>query len=386
MSANESFFAHQKPAAVLKHGILARYAIYFAGRAGSRTKGVAFIDGYAGEGRYEDGTPGSPLLLASQAKGAAKFGRDVRLAFVEADKDRRQKLHQSLREEDVSADQVVGGPVESVLEALLKRYRNDAVLFFADPFGLGLPRRTLEHVLRRRRSGLPTDVIYHFSVSTLGRMGRAAVAPGPTSESNATQVDAALGDIDWRSPFRSATYDGAPTRAALEVAADFRRSIQASTGMRSTAVAVRQRPDHLPKYLLILFSGNDKAHWDYADVAGSAYVDWLHRCNEDDYEANLQACAQMGQASLLDVPLPGRADIDLRLAKEAEQYLNPHLANLIEDRGTLRPVDHIEAIYGEFLGRARETHVRSALKQLFANGLVAEGPTKTLWKTTIKRA
>ena len=55
-----------------------------------RTCRVAFIDGHAGEGRYQDGNPGSPLLLASQATRAQMFGRDVKLAFVERDASRRE--------------------------------------------------------------------------------------------------------------------------------------------------------------------------------------------------------------------------------------------------------------------------------------------------------
>lgn len=48
MVSNEEFFRSQKPAAVLKHGLLRRYAVYFAGKAGHRRGGrVAYIDGYA---------------------------------------------------------------------------------------------------------------------------------------------------------------------------------------------------------------------------------------------------------------------------------------------------------------------------------------------------
>src|SRR4026207_2416119 len=106
MPSSSDFFGQRNGQAVLKHGLLARYAHYFAGRAGAATQGrVAFIDGYAGEGRYEDGSPGSPLLLASQATRAEMFGRDVKLAFVEQDDTRRLQLQRSLDENDVEADQ-----------------------------------------------------------------------------------------------------------------------------------------------------------------------------------------------------------------------------------------------------------------------------------------
>src|SRR5674476_47156 len=120
MTASSDFFGQRNSQAVLKHGVLTRYAHYFAGRAGSATHGrVAFIDGYAGEGRYEDGNPGSPLLLASQAGQARLLGRDVKLAFVEQDDARRGRLSQSLIENQVVPDQLVGGAFQNVIDDLL---------------------------------------------------------------------------------------------------------------------------------------------------------------------------------------------------------------------------------------------------------------------------
>ena len=109
MSANSKFFGNRDAKAVLKHGLLARYAKYFAGRAGLAAHGrVAFIDGYAGTGRYEDGNPGSPLLLATEAESAKSFGRDVKLAFVEQDDKYRARLERTLGDEHVVADQLLG--------------------------------------------------------------------------------------------------------------------------------------------------------------------------------------------------------------------------------------------------------------------------------------
>ena len=119
MAASTGFFEQRNAQAVLKHGLLTRYAYYFGGRAGSATRGrVAFIDGYAGEGRYEDGNPGSPLLLATQAQRAELFGRDVKLAFVEQDVQRRNRLDATLRAAGVAVDQLVVGSLEGEIETL----------------------------------------------------------------------------------------------------------------------------------------------------------------------------------------------------------------------------------------------------------------------------
>ncbi len=123
MPASSDFFGQRNAQAVLKHGVLTRYAHYFAGRAGAATQGrVAFIDGYAGEGRYQDGSPGSPLLLASQATRVELFGRNVKLAFVERDDTRREELRRSLAEAAIEPDQLLGGSLEDEIDRLLDRY------------------------------------------------------------------------------------------------------------------------------------------------------------------------------------------------------------------------------------------------------------------------
>lgn len=387
MTASTAFFGQRNAQAVLKHGVLARYAHYFAGRAGAATQGrVAFIDGYAGEGRYADGSPGSPLLLASQATRVEMFGRQVKLAFVEQDDERRLLLQRSLEEKHVEADQVLGGSLESVIDGLIDRYDRHAILLFVDPFGLAFSRRSLERVLGRRTRQQPIDVLYHFSLSTVARMGRAGVLDGVTSGQNAVQIDAALGDIDWRRDFERADDPSAPTRAALEVATRFGQSVGAATGLPSTGVPVRQHPGQLPKYVLMLFSADPKAHWDYADVAGKAHVDWLHHCDRSDYEANIQRQEESGLFPLFQQSEPDKNEIEQQIRRDSLAYLTEHVTELLRSRGSLRPIDAVQETYGAQLGLARTTHVRAALKELHRQGVIADDATGAFWARTIRLA
>jgi hypothetical protein len=52
-----------------KHGILERYFPVCVGKTGSRSPGrrVAYLDGFAGPGMHQDGTPGSPELALRTA-------------------------------------------------------------------------------------------------------------------------------------------------------------------------------------------------------------------------------------------------------------------------------------------------------------------------------
>lgn len=381
------FFGQRNAQAVLKHGVLTRYVHYFAGRAGTATQSrVAFIDGYAGEGRYKDGSPGSPLLLASQATRAEMFGRDVKLAFVERDTNRRRQLKQSLSDEGIDPDQLLTGDFDGLVDGLLDRYRDRAVLVFVDPFGLAVSRATLERVLRRRSRAQPIDVLYHFSLSTVARMGRAGVTEGPTAGLNAAQLDAALGDTGWRVNFELATQENAPTEAAVAVARRFGESVRRSTGIQSTGIPVRQRPGQLPKYLLMLFSGDREAHWDFANHAAKAYVDWLHYCDREDYEEHVRWREARGLIELFASAEPDSAEIDEQLRLDATAYLPGHLTDVVRRRGSLRPVDAVDDVYGDMLGHARVTHVRSAIKELHRSGVIVDDGAGEFWNRTIRLA
>jgi three-Cys-motif partner protein len=349
MSANSDFFGARDAKAVLKHGLLARYAKYFAGRAGRATAGrVAFVDGYAGTGRYDDGNPGSPLLLASSAQSAKSFGRDVKLAFVEKHDGYRAQLLATLAEEGVSADRVIGDDFDTAIEALMERYAGHAVLLFVDPFGLAISRSTLLQILARRSRRQPIDVLYHFSLSTVARQGALGVTDRRGADVSASQLDNALGPGLWRQPFeKSDGTDGAATQAAVAVARAFADSVNDEvTAIRATSVPVRQRPELLPKYLLTLFSGDVKAHWGFADMAGKTYVDWLHHCDREDFDANLRRDEAQGILRLIDDPVPEVETIDQLLGARADAYFAEHLPNVLRRLGSARPVDHLEDVYG----------------------------------------
>ena len=359
---------------MLKHGVLTRYAHYFAGRAGTATGGrVAFVDGYAGVGRYDDGSPGSPLLLASEAMRARAFGRDVKLSFVEPDPQYRHQLQESLVEAGIHPDSLLDTPFDEAIDNLLDRYADHALLIFIDPFGLAIKRTKLLQILERSSRHQPIDVLYHFSLSAVARMGRAGITNLETSTQNAILIDEALGAVDWRERFRGADGQGEATRAAMSVAARFSTSVTMESGASSTSIPVRQRPDYLPQYQLILFSKNQQAHWDFADQASMAHVDWLHHCDTVDYKANLQAREVSGIQTLFEDPVPDRSNVEELLESEAVGYLTTHVAGVIQHHRRIRLIDHIVDVYGEMLGRARVRHLRRAIRSLHAEGLIDDG-------------
>src|ERR1700722_13864061 len=83
--AGDLFLEDQALPSVLKHELLRRYLPIFAGKTGSKSNGVVYLDGYAGRGRYDNGTPGSAELILKIAEDQGGRGISYRLFFHETD-------------------------------------------------------------------------------------------------------------------------------------------------------------------------------------------------------------------------------------------------------------------------------------------------------------
>jgi len=169
---------------------------------------VVFLDGYAGQGRYDDGTPGSPLLFVRAAR--ANPQRAVTGIFVERDPQRFASLCRVLdrADPDGSVSRIVReGDLGALLPELLPTAGGAALFAFLDPFGTALDLGQLRAGLLRRPGRAPTEVLLHFSVLTIARMGgilNASHSRGGLSipeRKTVARADAFLGGDWWHSEF-----------------------------------------------------------------------------------------------------------------------------------------------------------------------------------------
>ena len=436
MSANESFFVRRKAAAAFKHGILSIYPPLFAGKAGSVTGGrVVFLDGYAGQGRYDDGTPGSPLLFVQAAR--ANPRREVTGIFVEQDPARCASLRRVLDETDPTgavARIVREGDLGTLLPELLPTTAGAALFAFLDPFGTALNLDRLRGDLLRRPSRAPTEVLLHFSVSTIARMGgilNAARARGGLSipeRKTVARADAFLGGDWWRAEF-DALRDVIPATAAdgtswidldfdlfdldnaeqaagtdisamltatdvaMRVARRFCENLGRQTGYRTVAMPVRPEQGRAPKYILVLFTKNDHGVWYFADALGRAGRYWQQALHEERARSSAAKIAarldeDLGLFELDDfTPAPAAPfDADQYERDNRDRWettITANLHRLLATHGGLRLVDHVDEVYGDVLGQAWERHVRAAVKRLHKIGLILDDGTKDFWRRHI---
>lgn len=390
MSANEEFFHSKKAAAVLKHGILKRYPVVFASKTG-RLNPVVFLDGYAGPGEYRDGEPGSPLLLSRCAELVRGY-RDVRGFFVEQDPEKFANLSQVLASRGGGLRyELRQGSLSQHLPELLSLAEGASLFAFLDPFGPALDFDLIKTRLLRRHHWPPTEVLLHFSVSSVARMGSAVRAAqhrrgslSAADRKNAERLDRFLGGGWWWRHFAEIADKDDERRAtdiALRVWQEYERKLTANSRYRAVHMPVRPRPDLAPKYVLALFTTHGEGAWHFADALGKAGIEWQQAWQEEVWRRT-----GPDEPTLFgDTPV---FHADRYLASHAPGWvalIMRNLGRLLDEIGPFRPADRVPEVYGSTLGQASATHVGAAIRQMKARGLVVNSGTGNFWNVRLRR-
>ncbi|MFG1654587.1 three-Cys-motif partner protein TcmP [Micromonospora sp. NPDC049275] len=385
MSANDDFFRSRKAAAVLKHGILKRYPVVFASKTG-QGKPVVFLDGYAGRGEYEEeGEEGSPLLLSRCADTVRGF-RSVLLFFVEKNPSNFANLERVLEQRGGSTRRILRqGDVADHLPEVLSVARQASLFAFLDPFGLALDFGLVRSRLLGRPATPPTEVLLHFSVSTIARMGRAvqvARSRGgqlpPAEQKTADHLTRFLGDDWWREHFARVTGDGdeeTATDVALKVGAEYEKRLTTGTSFSAITMPVRPRPELSPKYVLMLFTRHAEGAWHFADALGQAGVD----LEEARYTS------QMTQDTLFgSIPFDRNAYVNGNLPRVA-RVVEQNIVRMLGESSRVQLAERVPEVYRGVLGQAWTRHARQAVKSLHRQGLIDHSGVGDFWKEPIRR-
>lgn len=397
MTANDRFFQTKQAAAVLKHGILARYPTVFTtmtgvGRADGR---VVYLDGYAGPGRYEpedgaaEGEPGSPLIAIRTADTVKAWKRTLHCVFVERKRTYADNLRAVLDHEagpELSYE-VLDGDVHRHVDHVLSVTDTSPLFAFLDPFGTALPYPDLEHKLLRRDSALKTEVLLDFNVQMVSRIGGYLTGEEEDEETTSSGRSATLARMDdflggawWQDEFREARRsddEGSAASAAIHVVEQFRRKVHNDTGFQSFAVPIRRRPHHHPLFVMLLFYRHPSAPYMFNESVSKANEDWRLYLHEIE-RAELLASLDDEQLNLFDVDDEDYTAQYLEdRARKAELKLNDDWIALIADNmrrlvenGPLPVEARVTEVHGTTLGLAREKHLIRAWDRLTDEGVV----------------
>lgn len=207
----KEFFESPKSWSRRKHRLLGKYLKPFSAKVGSWASEIFCVDGFAGVGKYNDGSPGSPLLMAHLADECAAWQRPVKLKLinVESDPENFETLN-TLTEKWVNQGTVSNrlGEFGKLAPDILGKISDTPTFFFIDPFGpTDIHFSFLLPILQRNQR--VTELIINFDVDGLRRLGDTMRTKAQTTsatkmvQTNVVRVTQILGSDRWQSQFAS---------------------------------------------------------------------------------------------------------------------------------------------------------------------------------------
>ncbi|MFZ0390740.1 MAG: three-Cys-motif partner protein TcmP, partial [Calditrichia bacterium] len=137
-----------------KHHILQNYFYPWALILGSTHKQLFYVDCFAGEGKYEGGKPGSPLIIFRKAYDLTlKRPFRINLVFVEKNESRAERLRQYLENERLSSKlsyKVFSEDSRTFTTDLIDAVPyHTPVFFFIDPYGHPISIPVINQILKK---------------------------------------------------------------------------------------------------------------------------------------------------------------------------------------------------------------------------------------------
>ncbi|MGW7210018.1 three-Cys-motif partner protein TcmP [Streptomyces sp. NPDC054837] len=354
---------------VFKHELLKRYLPQFGGMTGSHSDGkrVVYLDGYAGEGRYQSGEPASAeIALRVSSHFRARHGLTLECFFTEA----QQKSYDQLRQvvEHYRAGGVPAhvhrGEVDGVLDDVIQRSVRAPLFLFLDPCGLVLPQDRLVDVLARQRPQKkpPTELLMNFSMMAVWRLGGHVRSP-KGNETSLRRFDDVCGGTWWREYFAEATAPGARDGAAEDaieaVAGEYARRLERRTGMFVQSVPVSHAPHKRAVYRLVFATHSPYGLWVFGDTVARARDEWWKTLELQE--------EQNDPDTLFSTVSVLRPDPEV-VEKAAIPALAANLEQLLRVGRPVKLVEHTLELFGDYYGQVTDPTARKAVKYLHSEG------------------
>jgi len=265
--ADASFFDKKRPWSERKDKILGYYLEPYLAKIAHLNKPVLIVDGFAGPGKFGDGSQGSPLIILEQADRARtkRNAATIRCNFVEANPALEQQLAVLVGSRPDCS--VTLGLFTNALSEIAQLAKTHSLFLYIDPYTVeGLNWRALDDVLQLvKQRDNSVELLLNFNVDSFCRRGRAALKLSPIQSNplvpelewtdsatpQVSQLDAIVGGDWWRSLLTSATdypsaVDAVTRRFCLQLAGRFSQVCRHD---------VKELERHLvPKYVLIFCS------------------------------------------------------------------------------------------------------------------------------------
>lgn len=361
------YWADKALPSVFKHDLLNRYLPQFGGMTGthSHDKRVVYLDGYAGEGRYENGDPASAEIALKVASSLRhRPGLTLECFFSEPQAKSFDRLHEVVQHYLARGVRAHAhrGEADSVLDQVVQRAVREPLFLFLDPCGLVLPQDRLVDVLARKRPQKwpPTELLMNFSMMAVWRLGGHVRSP-KGNEKSLQRFDDVCGGTWWREYFADAVAshdkDGAAADAIEAVAAEYAVRLARRTGMLVQSVPVSHSPRKRAVYRLVFATRSPYGLWVFGDTVARARATWWETLEEREEDDAL--------FSVASVTRPDPKEVEARAVPEIAENLAQLLSRT---RRPVKLVDHTLEVFGSFYGQITEPVVRRAVQLLHEQG------------------
>lgn len=369
-SETSKFHKSKKSAAVLKHAIIDSYAPPFIGKTGkwSTNNRVAFIDGYAGPGRYDDGSEGSGAMLLRHAHKHAPLPRNVELHFVEDDKKTVAKLRKLVAEEGEGLKvTITDGDISQHLPELLKQCEGIPLFAYLDPCGLVIPLDEVASIFGRPSGyGAPATEVLINLTAHIRRFAGHLTSDKPV-EASLKRMDAVCGGDWWREAWLS-KYPDKKASESQRVAAEeavvegYAEKLRERAGGAGTwVIDVRPRAGLKPLYYLVFATRHVDGMLAFGESASLGLQEWRL------YHAKIAA-----EGTLFDENDAWEKDWKAQEELLKKQWVDKLAARLTAELAkgeAFRIIDRPEKILGDDLvGVVRALHLRAAINKVRNEG------------------
>lgn len=134
---NDDFFVKKKPWSKVKDELLGCYLKPYVAKILHTRKPLAYVDCFAGKGKFDDGNPGSPLIaldIIQQGLASTKLTGNTRIGAAFIDLNYASDLEMNLSA--YTGIRIVSGAYEDTIEDLLKAKAGCNVFLYIDPYGI----------------------------------------------------------------------------------------------------------------------------------------------------------------------------------------------------------------------------------------------------------
>jgi three-Cys-motif partner protein len=359
MNQAEEFFSELKDWSARKLAIIKKYVDGFSRILGRSNKEIYYVDGFAGQGVYDNGEKGSPVLVAEASLAFQQGNMPFTLKCINVEKDHENYANLA------AETQRFGGLVENIegtfednIDTILSKTIGHPTVFFIDDFGVkGTGWDAVEKVVVRKDS---TDLWIRFDYKTILRLAGFYASGAKDAQGKLNTLQSMFGVTDPKYLQSRLIGDTSEERISNAINFYIERLEQTFNkfGKRGFAASYPINSiDGQRKYFLIFACAHPKAATLASNIVNS--IEETYQREKEEYKVQ-----QTGQMSFFTSEATEKQIFDDKVTK-----LKATILSLPKNEPMTREELHYEILVEDkgWFGKVGRKHLTQTLKDLLAD-------------------